>query len=196
MNKTISFMFQNQAIEAFIDDDGMPWFLANDVCKALGHKNPHEAIRKLVSDKGDLTKREVRSGGQMRLMNFINETAMYELTFGSRLAKARHFRRWVTKEVLPAIRKTGTYTMPTAQPPTKDSRVDKLELELLKARPVWANIKRYRSMGLTNAEIATLIHRGKSTTRHHIRRMEALGLLIEPDNLAQMRKRAEHLRLV
>ena len=86
-----------------------PWFCAKDVCDILGFGNPHQAIQTHV-EKDDLQKLEViDSKGRYQETNFINESGLYSLIFGSTLPIAKEFKRWVTSEVLPSIRKKGYY---------------------------------------------------------------------------------------
>lgn len=92
--------------------NGEPWFCANDVCEILKHSNPWKAISDHV-DEDDLTKREVIDAlGRSQEMNFINEAGVYALIFGSTLPEAKAFKRWVTHEVLPQLRKVGFYGQP------------------------------------------------------------------------------------
>lgn len=88
--------------------EGEPWFVGRDVAEALGYEKPTDAVRKHV-DKEDrgLSKMETPSGTQG--MTIINESGLYSLIFSSQLPTAKKFKRWVTSEVLPAIRKTGSY---------------------------------------------------------------------------------------
>ena len=86
-----------------------PWFVAKDVAVALGYKDTSDALRKHVDDEDKLT-RQIADSGQRRKMYIINESGLYALIFGSQLENAKKFKRWVTSEVLPAIRKAGNYT--------------------------------------------------------------------------------------
>lgn len=88
--------------------DGEPWFVGNDCAKALGFKDPYSGVRKNVDEEDKLTC-PVGSGAEMRNMNVINESGLYSLIFGSKLESAKKFKRWVTSEVLPALRKDGNY---------------------------------------------------------------------------------------
>ena len=102
-------IFNNQKVTLNLDEDGEPWFLANDVCQILGYSNPWDAIAKHV-DEDDLAKREViDSMGRNQVSNFINESGLYALIFGSQKQEAREFKKWVTGTVLPSIRKTGQF---------------------------------------------------------------------------------------
>ena len=91
-----------------------PWFCATDICKALGYTNGRKAVADHV-DEGDVTKRDTPTtnqyGTEVTLqMTYVNESGLYALIFGSKLPTAKAFKRWVTSEVLPAIRKTGKYS--------------------------------------------------------------------------------------
>lgn len=95
--------------------DGEPWAVGKDVAEALGYKNPRQAILDHVDpeDKG-VVKRDSLGGNQDTAI--INESGLYSLILSSKLPKAKEFKRWITSEVLPALRKTGHYG--TAQKPT------------------------------------------------------------------------------
>jgi hypothetical protein len=87
--------------------DGEPWFVAKDVAKALGYRDTDQAIRNRCDDK---TLAEVPSGERgVQSTHIIPEWDMYSLILGSRLPSAKVFKKWVCREVLPAIRKTGSY---------------------------------------------------------------------------------------
>lgn len=91
--------------------DNEPWFVGKDIAQALGYVKPTDAVRKRVEeeDRG-ISKLETPSGIQE--MAVINESGMYSLILGSKLPSAKKFKRWVTSEVLPTLRKTGSYEMP------------------------------------------------------------------------------------
>ena len=85
-----------------------PWFVGSNVAAILGYTNPQKAIRDHVDEDDKLTERIVLSG-QNREVVIINESGLYSLILSSKLPTAKKFKRWVTSEVLPAIRKTGGY---------------------------------------------------------------------------------------
>lgn len=89
--------------------DGEPWFVGRDVANALGYVKPEGAIRNNV-DKDD-TRIEGVIDSMKRLQNtlVVNESGLYSLIFGSKLESAKKFKKWVTSEVLPSIRKNGSY---------------------------------------------------------------------------------------
>lgn len=91
--------------------DGEPWFVGKDVAIILGYAKPLNAIATHVDEDDSLKQGLADSLGRMQDTIFINESGLYALIFGSKLESAKRFKRWVTSEVLPAIRKTGSYQM-------------------------------------------------------------------------------------
>ena len=92
-----------------VDRNGEPWFVLADVCRVLEIANPSDAASRLDDDeKATLGIAEVR-GAQRRTMTIINESGLYSIILTSRKPEAKRFRKWVTSEVLPSIRKTGSY---------------------------------------------------------------------------------------
>lgn len=94
-----------------IERNGEPWFVAADVCNALGIDRAQ--IRRLDDDEKGVRSTQTPGGSQM--MNIVNESGLYALVLGSRKPEAKAFKRWVTHEVLPAIRRTGRYEAPGAE---------------------------------------------------------------------------------
>ena len=103
-------IFKNPEFGAIraVEIDGEPWLVGKDVALALGYKNPQEAIRNHV-DAEDKGVSEILTPGGMQKLPIINESGLYSLVLSSKLPKAKQFRRWVTSEVLPTIRKHGAY---------------------------------------------------------------------------------------
>lgn len=97
-----------------VEIDGTPWLVGKDVALALGYKEPTKAVRDKVDpeDRG-VSKMDTPSGEQEMLI--INESGLYSLILSSKMPKAKAFKRWVTSEVLPAIRKHGAYESVKAQ---------------------------------------------------------------------------------
>ena len=89
-------------------DNGEPWFVGKDVAQVLGYKNPSNALVAHVEEE-DKTSYLIQVSGSNYKANttFINESGLYALVFSSKLPQAREFKRWVTSEVLPQIRRTG-----------------------------------------------------------------------------------------
>ena len=130
MNTIIPFQFETHALRVQVDDAGQPWFNANDVCAALELANPRDALAKHV-DSDDVAKRDIiDSLGRVQLASFVTESGLYALILGSTKDAAKRFKRWVTSEVLPSIRKTGAYavTPVAALPAPTQDRVSSLLL--------------------------------------------------------------------
>ena len=108
-----------------------PYFVGKDVAGILGYTNTPKAIRDHVDDEDKLTERIVLSG-QNREVIFINESGLYSLILSSKLPTARKFKRWVTSEVLPSIRKTGAYIVPS----NKDKQT---EIKMMNAKVRMSN---------------------------------------------------------
>lgn len=120
MSTTI-FSFENAQVRALGTPDA-PLFVALDVATALGYANPKAAPAKHV-DADDLIKVEIiDSLGRTQTANAVNESGLYALIFGSKLDTAKRFKRWVTSEVLPAIRRTGRYEAPKPEYITVEHR--------------------------------------------------------------------------
>lgn len=103
-------VFKNQefgSVRTLVVNDE-PWFVGKDVAEALGYSNSRNAVPKHVS-KEDSLRTQIEYAGQRREVTIINESGLYALIFGSKLESAQKFKRWVTSEVLPALRKTGQY---------------------------------------------------------------------------------------
>lgn len=90
-----------------VTQNGEPWFILSDVCKVLGMTNVTEVKKRL--DQADFNTTEVRSGNQNRNMGIVNEYGLYDVILDSRKPEAKEFRRWITSEVIPSIRKHGAY---------------------------------------------------------------------------------------
>lgn len=96
-----------------IEIDSEPWLVGKDVATALGYNDTDQALRKHVDGEDKLT-RQFDGSGQNRKMTVINESDLYSLVLSSKLPGAKKFRRWVTSEVLPSVRKHGAYMTPEA----------------------------------------------------------------------------------
>ena len=119
--------------------DGEPYFIGKDVAEILGYSNTRDALAKHVDDE-DKNTVAIRDGIQGNPnLTIINESGVYALIFGSKLPKAKQFKRWVTSEVLPSIRKTGSYTAKHVKP---DDAMQSKRLEVMErnARTRAANL--------------------------------------------------------
>lgn len=109
-----TFNFNGQSLNCITDDAGNPLFRADDVCEILEFANTRDALANHV-DTEDVAKRDTLTAGGVQAVNHVNESGLYSLIFGSKKPAAKVFKRWVTSEVLPSIRKTGSYTAPAAE---------------------------------------------------------------------------------
>ena len=102
--------FQNEEFGEIrtLEINGQCYFAGADVAKALGYAKPRNAIARYV-DKEDALKWGIPSNGGIQQMTMINESGLYSLALSSKLDRAKKFRHWITSEVLPSIRRTGTY---------------------------------------------------------------------------------------
>ena len=123
MSAIIPFQFEAHAVRVQVDDAGQPWFNAIDVCSILEFGNSRQAIESHV-DAEDVQKLDTLTAGGRQRQNHVNESGLYALILGSTKDAAKRFKRWITGEVLPAIRKTGAYsaatTMAALPAPTQD----------------------------------------------------------------------------
>lgn len=86
-----------------------PYFVGNDIATVLGYKNTRDALSKHIDEEDKISDVAIHDGSQNRNMTIINESGLYSLILSSKLESAKKFKRWVTDEVLPSIRKTGGY---------------------------------------------------------------------------------------
>lgn len=129
MSQIIPFEFESHALRVNLDAAGQPWFVAADVCAALELPETHKAIARLDDDEKG--RNSIPTPGGQQEMSVVNESGLYNLVLGSRKPEAKRFKRWITHEVLPSIRKTGSYTSTTsvaAWPSPTQDRVSSLLL--------------------------------------------------------------------
>lgn len=118
-NEVIALSFENQSLNTQVIDNEL-WFAANSLAKMLGFGNPRQAISTHVEIE-DVQKLDTLTKGGKQAINFVNESGMYALIFGSTKAEAKRFKHWVTSKVLPQIRKTGSYGKPEQPPAITDA---------------------------------------------------------------------------
>ncbi|WP_085595965.1 BRO family protein [Thalassospira sp. MCCC 1A01428] len=144
MTDIVPFVFEGSEI-CTIHKNGEPWFVTNDVCKALRLSNPRKAIESLDDDEKGVTLSDTVGGRQE--MNIINESGLYVLILRSRNAVKpgtlqHRFRKWVTSDVLPIIRKTGRYGLRASTSRLTDTTSDKYTVLEVILRPdgVWGQV--------------------------------------------------------
>lgn len=110
-------------VRVLLDERSNPWFVGNDIARCLGYENLGNAVKRFVDDEDSIIlTSDCKSMGfkinplinqAVREIKLINESGMYSLIMSSKMESAKKFKRWVTSEVLPSIRKTGSYSMPS-----------------------------------------------------------------------------------
>ena len=145
MSNLTIFNFENTPVQTIVENNEI-FFRAAQLAELLEYKNPHDALKKHV-DPDDLAKREiVNSVNKRAQVLFVNESGMYSLILGSKLESAKRVKRWVTSEVLPAIRKTGKYQLQPQQlslpEPEKKYTFEFTEYELQQLIWLWFAFKR------------------------------------------------------
>lgn len=130
MNDLVKFEFEGDGVRTVVIEDE-PWFVAKDVCEILGIVDPKSSVRNLDDDEKGVHTMPT-PGGSQRIF-IVSESGLYALIFKSRKENAKRFRKWVTGEVLPQIRKTGKYEvtseMPKSLPEALRAYADALERE-------------------------------------------------------------------
>lgn len=124
MSDLMNLSFENQTVRT-VEIDGEVWWVAVDVCNILDIANPTQAIERLDSDE-----RSMFNIGRQGDANIVNESGLYTLILGSRKPDAKVFKRWVTHEVLPTIRKTGSYLSPEQRLETLHDENERMRLKL------------------------------------------------------------------
>lgn len=115
MSNLIPFQFESNSIRVVTDEGGEPLFVAKDICEALGYKDPTTAVRNHC--KGVPKQHPLQTPGGMQELRVLTEPDVLRLIVKSELPGAERFEAWVFEDVLPTIRKTGSYTAPAAVPP-------------------------------------------------------------------------------
>lgn len=167
---TQQFNYGNEEIR-IINIDGEPWFVALDVCQALEIENSSVALSRL--DEGDLCTTEVTSESNLKKfarktqnMRLVNEPGLYELIFNSRKEEAKQFKRWITKEVLPSLRKTGKYQIHNVDNLTEDEKRVVIREQIKKHNPELSEAAKQAGVGCSgnkkqdNIEFAIFHNKG------------------------------------
>lgn len=132
-NQLTPFAFGNNMIRVRMDKNGNPWFVAKDVAAILDIQNIRQNLTELDDDEKGVCIAYTPGGNQE--MTTISESGLYAFVFRSRKPEARAFSKWVRAEVLPALRKTGSYAMPGGLASRRAALPDDLPPEALSLRP-------------------------------------------------------------
>lgn len=161
-------IFQNNVFGQVrvVEQNGEPWFVAKDVCECLGLENNRRAMMRLDDDeKADVT---LSNGSQNRRMNIVNEYGLYSLVLSSRKPEAKEFKRWITHEVIPSIRKYGSFNMaiPRTLPDALTAYANEIEahqktqalLEAQRPKVLFADSVAASHTSILIGELAKLLH--------------------------------------
>jgi prophage antirepressor-like protein len=152
------FSFDHDTIVEVVLINGEPYFVATDVCNALDLQNPTNILKKTL-DKDEYLPYTVYRSGQQRLVNVVNESGLYNLIFQSRKPNARKFRKWITSEVLPEIRKKGMYLSKETEKALK-GEILRLTGEMLQWKQASEQYKKlYYSLTHTHAGLSDVFSR-------------------------------------
>jgi len=180
INELQLFNFNGLSVRIHVDDHGEPWFVAKDVAAILGYRMASDMARRLDEDEKGTHKTRTPSGTQE--MTVINESGLYAAILRSSQPKAKEFRRWVTGEVLPTIRKTGGYIAAKPEDPPEvimakalkvaDATINDYKLRLENAHKQIAELKpaaEYTEKVLSSTNLHTVksigVHLGVSAQK-------------------------------
>ena len=148
MSNLSVFNFNQNEVRTIVKDDGEIWFVASDVAKVLEYRDASNMIRNLDADESDTHNVSIRSENgvlQDREVTIINESGLYSATLKSRKPEAKQFKKWITSDVLPSIRKNGGYIA--------GQEVDDPELIIAKALQVANSVILRKTQELKQAQI-------------------------------------------
>ena len=160
-NQITPFDFNGNNVRTIADETGEPWFVLKDVCDVLEVQTYHVKDR---LNQADLGSTEVRSGNQNRKVLTVNESGLYDVILDSRKPQAREFRRWVTAEVIPSIRKHGAYMTEHTieQVLTDPDTIIKLATDLKEERARRAELEAQRKIDAPKVLFADAVATSKS----------------------------------
>ena len=174
MSNIVAFDFESHDVRILVGQDGEPQFVSADVCNALSIRNSRDAIARLDDDEKGVAITDTPGGKQE--LAVINESGLYQLILTSRKPEAKRFKRWVTHEVLPSIRKTGSYAAPGSVAALPAPTQDRVHAILMIGEAV-AKVPGVKA-GIAMAATLTCIHDNTGLAIEHLRR--ALPVSKEP----------------
>ena len=169
LSSLLPFHYEGAQIRVLTDSQGAPWFIAADLCSCLGIRNPSDALSRLDDDEKGLGSTETLKGQQS--LATVNESGLYALVLSSRKPEAKRFKRWITHEVLPAIRRTGSYAVPnlaSSQPALPANKQDSVNALLLIGQAI-AQVPGVKA-GIAMAAILTCIQENTGLSVETLRR--------------------------
>ena len=163
MNDLQIFVYSGEQLRTVQRDDGL-WWVLRDVCRVLNIGNVTDTKKRLDPDEVDLTDL-IDSMGRVQATTIINEPGLYAVILRSDKPEAKAFKRWVTHDVLPSIRKTGAYGVP----PERLAKLDEYQAKLDRNRKLLADIERYTAQAGRQAHEARKCYDEWRKTREGIR---------------------------
>lgn len=164
MSQIVAFDFESRNVRVVVGEDGEPMFVAADLLATLGLDR--KALERLDDDEKDVS--SIHTPGGFQDMTVVNESGLYNLVLGSRKPEAKRFKRWVTHEVLPSIRKTGAYVVPGANAALPAPTQDRVTAILLMGEAV-ARVPGVKP-GIAMAATLTCIHENTGLAVETLRR--------------------------
>lgn len=172
-NEPTPFLFEGEHLVRVVrTGEREPWFVAADVCRVLGLAQPASAVRNLDEDEKGVHVTHTLGGDQEVLI--VSESGLYALIFRSRKPAAIRFRKWVTQEVLPAIRTTGSYTAPKAKRKATEPESEKLRAMKAYITQLNATTRAMREIRLTLGV--------REAAKAAPALVKPLGITIDPNN--------------
>jgi len=150
------YQFHTHQLRAMPDEQGESWFIAKDVCEILGYSNSARTINDLCRKSGIRNTYLPMFSANYKM---IDEGNLYRLIIKSNKPESEPFENWVCDEVLPSIRKTGSYQADNLLTSKQQQQFEALKQYALRGNKVWSGIARYKKMGLNHAEIGRLYSR-------------------------------------
>lgn len=181
--------------------NGEAWFIAKDICEVLGYSNPRKAVADHVDEEDKGVTICDTPGGKQEL-TIINESGLYSLILRSNKPEAKKFKRWITSEVLPAIRKTGMYLSDYALiekrlSETRKQAVAAITYLLNKKSEYWlVRLQKYLKLGLTEKEIAKLLDTTEEDILSCKEFLEMAGLFSSKDVIVKKDVKALYLTII
>jgi prophage antirepressor-like protein len=168
MKSLQAYQFQSHNLRVVPDENGDPWFIAKDVFDILGYSNSRDMTKKLCRDAGV----SIRYIPQLsNTYTLIDEGNLYRLIIKSNKPESEAFESWVCDDMLPTIRKTGSYGLPHDAKAT----IQALQSELLKARPRLHKALKLTHAGFSKAESGRMLGVGETTMRREYNTLKACG---------------------
>ena len=183
-NKLNVFKFHDSDVRTFLIDNEV-YFVGKDVAETLGYKDTKNALKQHVYDDDKMGWQITTPSRGIQTVTVINESGVYALVFGSKLPRAKEFKHWVTSEVLPSIRKTGGYKMPSTPEEMIDlllqnssnanKRIDKVEEQSKKNEERITNLEDNRFLnpneyGYLNTQVSVRVKQVKESHKWELSR--------------------------